>query len=168
MSEESLGTCPDCGQKYRDPMTVLPTPSETVEVETVPWPEWAAEVHRDNECPVQRERDYVASLEAALRYFGVADLLVKVSEFMRKDEHDSEYIWGDAERWFKKEQARQDAALLDAAQPLLGKVGQKGESVFTCPSDGTWLGELIADGVVVVRCNACQTLYKLTKGKIDE
>jgi uncharacterized C2H2 Zn-finger protein len=195
MSKESLGNCPDCGQAYRDPNDVMPLsePGDDVEFKTVPWAEYAAQTPEEFECPVQREREIVEGLTEALRYFGVADLMTKVSEIMRADEHNSEYIWGDGNRWLKREQAKaaerggncaecgesllvpdlieqanQDAELLAGAQPLLGRVGQNGESVFTCPSDGTWLGELIADGVMVVRCDACQKLYKLAKGKIDE
>lgn len=108
MSTESLGTCPDCGQEYKDPMEVLPRPAERLEVKEMPWPEWTAEVHRDNECPVQKEREHRANLEAALRYFGIADTLTLLGEIVRENEHDGEIVLGDAERWIKKEQQPAD------------------------------------------------------------
>jgi hypothetical protein len=106
MSNEPLGNCPDCGQEYKDPNDVMPPPSprDDLEVTSISWPEYAAQTHQDFECPVQREREHVDGLTAALRYFGIADLTVKVGEIMRADEHNSEYIWGNGDRWLKREQ----------------------------------------------------------------
>lgn len=104
--EASLGKCPDCGQEYKDPDVViapLVDVAATVEATTIPWAEYAAQTHQDYECPVQKERELVAGLEAALRYFGIADTMAKLGEVVNANQHDSEILWGDAERWFKKE-----------------------------------------------------------------
>ena len=160
MSDESLGTCPDCGQEYRDPHEVMPppTPCDNVEFTPMPWAEYAAQTHQDFECPVYKERELVEELKAALRYFGVADLLAKVGEIMREDEHDSEYIWGNAERWFKRE----------GAQP--------GGRSLHCPKCGVQLGtvqgerfkfgsafiELSAlNGSEELHCRGCDTALNL-------
>jgi uncharacterized protein YbaR (Trm112 family) len=106
MSSEQLGTCPDCGREYRDPSEVYPPPSDAVIAELMPWSEYVAQTHQDFECPVQKERELVAGLEAALRHFGLADTLAKLGEIVRDNEHDVEIIFGDAERWLRREQGQ--------------------------------------------------------------
>lgn len=97
--------CPDCGQQYRTLEEMLPPASEP-ELREVSESEVVADFHRDLECPVQKEKDLVAYLEAALRHFGISGTLAKLSEIIRANEHDSEILWGDPERWLDTERRR--------------------------------------------------------------
>lgn len=102
---DSLGNCPDCGQEYRT-LDEITAAAQEPTVREVPMSEVLADYHRDLDCPVQRERDHIASIEAALRYFGGSAFLVKVGEIISANEHDAGIIWGDAERWIKREHGR--------------------------------------------------------------
>lgn len=161
MSTEILGICPDCGAAYRDPNDVLPPPSplDVAEVRTMSWGEYAAQTHQDYECPIAKERELLAELEAVLRYFGIGDTLAALGELMRRHESDPEVIWGDSGRWFKKEQ---DDTLV--ARPL------------NCPACGLELGVvrrgrfMFGAALVVVTelegdeeigCNGCNTSVNL-------
>jgi hypothetical protein len=95
--------CPDCGREYREVAEVVGPPAEVV-IETVSAEDMKAEAHREFECPAQRTRDHQAALEAAVRWFGIADTLKQLHElFMRDDnEFDVEVIRGNARRWYDK------------------------------------------------------------------
>lgn len=148
-----LGRCPDCQQDYKDPETILPPASEIVESEPMTRGEWAAELHRDIECPAQKERDRVESLERVLRYYGIADTLAKLGDIIRVNEHDSEIIWGDPERWLKREQG-QPVCCPNCAAPL-GKI-EGGRlrmgAVILDPED---------EGTDDITCVACEKSFAL-------
>ena len=69
--------CPDCGQQYKSLEEMLPPASEP-EVREVSKSEIVAGFHRDLECPVQKEKEMVGELKAALTHFGLADTLRRV------------------------------------------------------------------------------------------
>jgi hypothetical protein len=149
-----LGTCPDCGQEYKDPKQMFPPPSEPVLKDPMPWTEYAAELHRDIECPVQQERDLAEGLERALRYFGVADTLRRVAELMSgENEHDSEILWGNPDRWLKRERERGEERPLNCpkCEAQLGVI-RGGRFEF-----GSAYVELDAlDGTEELSCRRCQ------------
>jgi hypothetical protein len=145
--------CPDCGGEYKRYEDYYGKPQE-LRVRATTELELAAEAHRDFECPVQKERDLIAGLERTLRYFGIADTLAKLSELMKgENEPDSEVIWGNGDRWLK----RQDE--------------QGGEGLLNCPKCGAQLGLIRAgrfefgsayieldalDGTEELSCRRCQ------------
>jgi DNA-directed RNA polymerase subunit RPC12/RpoP len=98
--------CPDCGGEYKRYEDYYGQPQE-LRVRATTELELAAEAHRDFECPIQKERDHAEALERAVRYFGIADTLKKIAELMGgENEHDAELIWGNGERYFRREQER--------------------------------------------------------------
>jgi hypothetical protein len=99
-TEPNPAQCPDCGGEYKRYEDYYGTPQELRVGATTEF-ELAAEAHRDFECPVQREHDLTAGIEAALRYFGIPTTLRKIAEIIGTNEHDAEIIWGDADRWLK-------------------------------------------------------------------
>lgn len=154
-----LETCPDCGQGYKTleeyyapPPGVEPTSREVPEIDV------RAEAHRDFECPVQREREQVEALLQALRYFGAAGTLAKLSDLIREHEHDAEVIWGDAERWFARE--REECAGRPVCCPVCGvQLGEVRGGQFRFGVASVVIADL--GGSEEVRCQRCDVAVVL-------
>jgi hypothetical protein len=62
---------------------MMPPAENVTEVQTVPMAEAERQWHLDIDCPVQRERDLIDGLRAAVKHFGPLDALAKVFEIIR-------------------------------------------------------------------------------------
>lgn len=156
MSSSPLGNCPDCGQEYRDPHEVLPTPEPTsLSATSMSWAEYAAQTHQDVECPIAKERELLAGLEAALRYFGMADTMAALVVIMRRDEHDAQVIWGNLDRWFSTREGERLAARPINCKGCGVELGVVRGSRFEFGSASIGLADL--DGSEEITCRGCNT-----------
>lgn len=145
--------CPDCGMEYKERVMDYYPPPQELRVKEVAESLAVAEAHRDFECPVQTEKDNVALLESLLRYFGISDTLAQFSKFVRENEHDGEIIWGNADRWFKREAARPLCCpSCDAALGVIEDGRLRIGAVIINPED---------DGGAEVVCVACSAAVNL-------
>lgn len=71
--------CPDCGAEYKSLEEMLPPASEP-EIREVSESDVVADLHRELECPMQKEKELVGELKAALTHFGFADTLRRLLE----------------------------------------------------------------------------------------